>query len=111
VTTETEPEAAVKPLGSSPNESPTVASVLAGITAVLWAQAIIRYLTANMTIEFWNLIFPEKTADVLAIWLVSIIIGLAVFGAANLLFRKIKRVSSVRVWIVILLASAILRYL
>jgi uncharacterized membrane protein YeaQ/YmgE (transglycosylase-associated protein family) len=111
LTAETKPEAADKPSGSSLNASPTVASILAGITAAMWAQTIIRYLAANMTIEFQNLILPEKTTDVVAIWLASIIIGLVVFVAANLLFRKRKRVGSVRVWIAILLVSSILRYL
>jgi LPXTG-motif cell wall-anchored protein len=111
LTAETEPEVADKPSGSSLNASPTVASILAGIAAVMWAQTVIRYLAANMTLEFWNLILPEKTADVVAIWLASVVIGLVVLAAAYLLFRKRKRVGSVRVWIAILLVSAILRYL
>jgi ABC-type nickel/cobalt efflux system permease component RcnA len=84
---------------------------MAGIAAVMWAQAIIRYLAANMSLEFWNLVLPEKTAYVLEIWLASISMGLVVFVAANLLFRKRKRVGSVRVWLAILLVSSILRYL
>ena len=111
MTAETEPEAADKLSGSSLGASPRVASILAGITAVMWAQAIIRYLAANMSLEFSNLILPEKTADVVAIWLASIIIGLVVLVAAYLLFRKRRRVGTVRVWIAILLVSAILRYL
>jgi hypothetical protein len=111
MTAKTESEAPKEPLDSPTGANPAVASIFAGVTAVMWAQAIIRYMAANLSIEFWNVILPEKSVDVVAIWLTSILIGLFVIAVAYLMVRKRKRVGSVRVWIVVLLVSAIIRFL
>ena len=111
LTAENKPKAADKPSWSSLGASPAVASVMAGIAAVMWTEAIIRYVAANNSLLYWNLILPEKTSDVVAIWLAAIVVGVVVFAACSVLFRKRRRVGSVKLWTAILLVSAILRYL
>ena len=91
--------------------SPTVASTFAGIAGILWSQAIIRYVAENMSLEFWNLVLPEKAVDVLAIWLDSIIAGLLVFTVTYFVFRRRKSVGSMKAWLALLLVSAFIRYL
>jgi LPXTG-motif cell wall-anchored protein len=89
----------------------TVAAMMAGATAVMWAEAAIRFLLTKNPSVLWNLVLPEKTGDVAAIWLVAVLIGLVAFCLAYLLFRRKRRIGSLKLWTIILLLSVILRYL
>ena len=77
----------------------------------MWAQGIIRFVASGGSPEFLNLILPEKVSDVVLTWAISIIAGLAVMALAYFVFRKRKRLGSIRVWTVVLLLSAIFRYI
>jgi len=95
----------------SPDDAgPLVAALMAGATAVMWAQVPVRYLVAG-TFDILNLLLPEKSGDVLEIWLISLLVGIVVFLVAYPLFRRRRKVASIRAWTAVLLVSALLRYI
>ncbi len=91
--------------------SPAVASVFTGITAVMWSQAVLRFLGGNLSVEILNLLIPEKMTDVFATWLMSILIGVIAAGAAYLMLRRRKHYGSLKAWVIVMLISVTLRYL
>jgi hypothetical protein len=99
-----------KPSKSSRDVSPLAAALMAGGTAVMWAEVVVRYLMTG-SFDYRNLILPEKSGDVLAIWLAALAVGVVVSVIAYLSFRRGRRVGSLRAWIAILLISAFLQYL
>ena len=111
LTTETELGASDGPKPASSTISPTLAALMAGITAFSWAEAIIRFLATNATLLNLTFILPERVGDVVAIWAAALLVGLAVFVAAYFLFRRRRGLGSIRAWTMILLVSLILRYL
>jgi hypothetical protein len=98
---------AAKPMSAGP----TVAAFMAGATAFMWTEAIVRYLVTRVSLLNWYLIFPERVGDVVAIWLIAVIAGLVVFAVARMLFRGRQRVGSLRMWTALLVISLFLRYI
>jgi hypothetical protein len=96
---------------SSSGASPGVPSILAGNMAVMWTQAILRFLNSDSPVGLWSIILPETSADVPVVWLGSILVGLVFSSAAYLLLCKKRRFGSLKAWIAVLLVSAVLRYL
>jgi hypothetical protein len=82
------------------------AGYAAGI-AYLWGEGVLRYLWTNTSLGSFYL-YPQRTGDVAAIWLFSVVISLLGFVLVYALFRKRERVGSITLWTAILLISAII---
>jgi hypothetical protein len=110
----------VQAAGSSPSVKMTLAEVVrkggagpkaaaayaAGI-AYMWTEAIVRYLATN-TSYFPYMVYSERTGDVVAIWLASILVSLLAFFIVWGASRGRTRVGSIALWTAILVASTII---
>ena len=73
----------------------------------LWGEAILRYLWTNTSLGNWYL-YPQRTGDVAAIWLFSVIISLVGFVSVYGLSKKRERVGSITLWTALVVVSAII---
>lgn len=88
--------------------TPPIAATFAAGTAYMWAEAVIRALATNTTLGGWYFIYPERTGDVVAIWVTAVVASLVVFLLSYALFRGKPRVGSLRLWTAIFTISVIL---
>lgn len=86
---------------------PKAAAGYAAGVAYLWGEAVLRYLWTNTSLGSWYL-YPQRTGDVSAIWLFSVVISLVGFVLVYALFRKRERVGSITFWTAMLVVSAII---
>jgi hypothetical protein len=86
---------------------PKAAAGYAGGVAYMWGEAVLRYLWTNTSLGNWFL-YPQRTGDVSAIWLFSVVISLTGFVLFYGLFRKRQRVGTIKIWTILLVASAII---
>jgi hypothetical protein len=86
---------------------PKAAAGYAAGVAYLWGEAALRYLWTNTSLGSFYL-YSQRTGDVSAIWLFSVVISLAGFVLVYAAFRKRERVGSVKIWTVLLVISAII---
>lgn len=85
---------------------PKAAAGYAAGFAYLWGEAVLRYLWTNTSLGNWFL-YSQRTGDVSAIWLFSVIAALLGFVVIYAPFRKRERIGSIKVWTILLVVSAI----
>ncbi len=86
---------------------PKAAAAYAAGIAYMWTEALVRYLATN-TSYFPYMVYSERTGDVVAIWLTSVIVSLLAFFAVWTASRSKNRVGSIAVWTAILVVSTII---
>ncbi len=86
---------------------PKAAAAYAAGIAYMWTEAVVRYLATN-TSYFPYMVYSQRTGDVVAIWLTSVIVSLLSFFIVWGAFRNRMRVGPITVWTAILVASTII---
>ncbi len=87
---------------------PKVAAAYAAGIAYLWTEALVRYLTTNTSLGASYLLYPQRTGDVVAIWVTSVVVSLLAFLTVWGVFRGRSRLGSIYVWTAILVVSTII---
>lgn len=89
--------------------SPKVIAVLVAGTVYMWAEALFRYLMTNTPMGGWFFLYPQRTGDVVAMWLTISIIGVVTYLILHFfVLKKPKSVKTYTLWIMILSVSVII---
>ena len=95
-------------VGNETNVGINVIALLIAGTVYMWMEALFRFLLTNTAMGGWYFLYPQRTGDVVGMWLTISVIGIAVYLIMRyLVLKKAQPIRMFTIWMIILSISII----